>query len=52
MRGRGYRDLWKPQELWASRYIRMPVEIGDGKLTLPKPQDWTIDMRTGTVAIP
>ena len=45
-------DRWTPKELWDSRYVWMPVEIGDGKLTLPKPQDWTIDVRTGTVTIP
>ena len=45
-------DRWTPKELWDSRYVWMPVEIGDGKLTLPKPQDWTIDVRTGIVTIP
>jgi len=45
-------DRWTPKELWDSRYVWMPVEIGDGKLTLPKPQDWTIDVRTGVVRVP
>ena len=45
-------DRWMPKELWDSRYIWMPVEIGDGKLVLPEPRDWTIDVRTGMVAIP
>lgn len=45
-------DRWMPKELWDSRYVWMPVEIGDGKLVLPKPRDWSIDVRTGAVAIP
>jgi hypothetical protein len=40
-------DRWKPHQLWDSRYIWMPVEIGNGKMTLPKPLPWTIDMKTG-----
>ena len=40
-------DRWKPKELWDSRYIWMPVEIGSGSLHLPKPEDWTIDVKTG-----
>jgi hypothetical protein len=45
-------DRWTPKALWDSRYVWMPVEIGDGKLLLPKPQDWMIDVRTGKVTIP
>jgi hypothetical protein len=44
-------DRWKPKELYDSRYIWMPVEIGDGKLALPKPQDWTIDVKSGKTAV-
>jgi len=40
-------DRWKPRELWDSRYIWMPLEIGDGDLRLPHPQPWTLDVRTG-----
>ena len=40
-------DLWRPQTQWDSRYLWMPVEIGDGKLSLPKPQEWTLDIQTG-----
>ncbi len=29
----------------------MPVQIGDGKLTLPEPLLWTLDIVTGEVAI-
>lgn len=40
-------DRWKRDELWDSRYVWMPLEIGDGKLVLPRPQPWTLDLRTG-----
>ena len=42
-------DIWKPQSQWDSRYLWMPLEIGDGKLRLPEPKDWTIDLKTGEV---
>ena len=44
-------DRWMPNALWDSRYIWMPVEIGDGKMTLPKPQNWTIDVQTGVATM-
>lgn len=44
-------DRWTPAALWDSRYIWMPVEIGDGKLALPKPQPWKIDVRTGVTTV-
>lgn len=40
-------DIWKPDAHWDSRYLWMPLEIGDGKLFLPKPQPWTINIKTG-----
>ena len=40
-------DRWKPSALWDSRYIWMPVQIGDGKLWVPEPKPWTIDVKTG-----
>lgn len=40
-------DRWKPKELWDSRYIWMPVQIGEGKLWLPEPKPWTINVKTG-----
>jgi hypothetical protein len=40
-------DRWKPAAQWESSYIWMPVEIGEGKLWLPEPQPWTIDVKTG-----
>jgi unsaturated rhamnogalacturonyl hydrolase len=30
-------DIWKPKTLWDSRYLWMPLEIGDGQLRLPEP---------------
>jgi beta-xylosidase len=44
-------DLWKPSTQWDSRYLWMPLEIGGGKLTLPAPKPWTIDVATGEAAI-
>jgi hypothetical protein len=40
-------DRWKPAALWDSRYIWMPVQIGAGKLWLPEPKPWTINVKTG-----
>lgn len=44
-------DIWKPATQWDSRYIWMPLEIGGGKLHLPPPQNWTMDVVTGEAAI-
>ena len=40
-------DMWKPQSQWNSRYLWMPLEIGNGKMSLPKPQSWRINVETG-----
>lgn len=40
-------DIWKPETQWDSRYLWMPLEIGDGKLFLPKPQPWKFNVKTG-----
>ncbi|MDF2193753.1 family 43 glycosylhydrolase [Paraflavitalea sp. CAU 1676] len=40
-------DQWKPGSQWDSRYLWMPLEIGDGKLWLPKPQPFTLNVKTG-----
>lgn len=40
-------DIWKPRTQWDSRYLWMPLEIGDGKLRLPEPKPWTLDVETG-----
>jgi hypothetical protein len=44
-------DIWRPRTQWDSRYLWMPVEIGDGKLVLPKPAPWTLNVKTGESAI-
>jgi beta-xylosidase len=40
-------DIWRPRQQSDSRYLWMPLEIGDGKLFLPKPAPWKIDIHTG-----
>ncbi len=40
-------DRWKPGAQWDSRYIWMPLEIGEGKLWVPQPKPWTINVETG-----
>lgn len=44
-------DIWKPTTQWDSRYLWMPLRIGDGKLFLPEPRPWTIDVETGEAVI-
>jgi hypothetical protein len=44
-------DIWKPRSQWDSRYLWMPLEIGAGRLTLPEPRDWTLDIATGEAVI-
>jgi hypothetical protein len=44
-------DLWRPETQWDSRYLWMPLEIGDGKLSLPEPREWTLDVTTGEAKI-
>jgi len=40
-------DIWKPKTQWDSRYLWMPLEIGDGKLWLPEPKPWSLNVKTG-----
>lgn len=42
-------DIWKPRTQHKSTYLWMPLEIGDGKLWLPEPKPWKIDVKTGIV---
>jgi hypothetical protein len=44
-------DMWRPQAHWDSRYLWMPLEIGNGKLRLPEPREWTLDVTTGEARI-
>jgi hypothetical protein len=41
-------DKWNPSQQWDSRYLWMPLEIGNGKLWLNEPKPWTIDVKTGS----
>jgi hypothetical protein len=45
-------DRWTPSRLWDSRYIWMPLVMEGGKLRLPEPKPWTIDVETGEVTFP
>ena len=45
-------DRWRPEEQWDSRYVWMPLEIGGGKLWLPEPRPWRIDIVSGEVSFP
>jgi hypothetical protein len=40
-------DIWKPKTQWDSRYLWMPVEIGDGRLWLPAPKPFKLNIKTG-----
>ena len=44
-------DIWEPRTLWDSRYLWMPLEMGNGTMHLPPPQPWTINVKTGEVAL-
>ncbi|HYW44094.1 MAG TPA: family 43 glycosylhydrolase [Bryobacteraceae bacterium] len=44
-------DIWKPRTQWDSRYLWMPVEIGGGKLWVPEPKPWTLDITTGEAVV-
>jgi len=44
-------DIWKPYSQWDSRYLWMPLEIGGGKLRLPEPREWSLDVYTGEALI-
>jgi hypothetical protein len=44
-------DVWKPKELWDSRYQWMPLDMNAGAMHLPAPEPWQLNIRTGEVAI-
>jgi hypothetical protein len=44
-------DLWRPRTQRDSRYLWMPLEIGDGRMRLPEPREWKIDVKTGEAVI-
>lgn len=45
-------DVWKPEKLWDSRYLWMPLVVGNGRLLLPPPRDWTLNVTTGEAKLP
>ncbi len=44
-------DRWTPPRLWDSRYIWMPLHISHGRMTLPRPAPWTLNLHTGIAAV-
>ncbi|HLP77681.1 MAG TPA: family 43 glycosylhydrolase [Candidatus Paceibacterota bacterium] len=44
-------DMWRPNAQWDSRYLWMPLQIGNGKLSLSEPKEWTLDVKTGESVI-
>ena len=44
-------DVWKPSTQWDSRYLWMPLQIGNGKMWLSEPREWTLDVATGEAVI-
>ncbi len=44
-------DIWKPRQLWDSRYLWMPLDMNAGTMQLPPPQPWQLSIKTGEVAI-
>ncbi|AHF14594.1 ricin B lectin [Niabella soli DSM 19437] len=44
-------DQWKPKAQWDSRYLWMPLEIGNGKLWLPEPRSFSLNVKTGEAVL-
>ncbi len=44
-------DQWKPEALWDSRYLWMPMVVRNGTTALPAPHPWSLDVKTGLVTI-
>jgi len=44
-------DIWRPERLWDSRYLWMPLEFKDGGLRLPPPHPWELNVKTGEAKI-
>ena len=42
-------NQWRPSRQWESRYLWMPLEIGNGKLELPEPKPWSLNIKTGEI---
>ncbi len=44
-------DIWSPADHQDGRYLWMPLEIGKGRLWLPEPREWSIDVKTGETRV-
>jgi hypothetical protein len=44
-------DIWKPKELWDSRYLWMPLDMLNKSMHLPPPQPWQLNIKTGETTI-
>lgn len=44
-------DIWKPRTIWDSRYLWMPMDIGNGELHLAPPHPWLVNVKTGSTTI-
>ncbi len=44
-------DIWHPRNLWNSRYLWMPLHIHHGRLSLPPPANWKINLHTGQATL-
>jgi hypothetical protein len=44
-------DIWKPKDLWDSRYLWMPLDMDNGTMHLPPPQPWDLNIKTGEATI-
>lgn len=44
-------DQWNYRAIWDSRYLWMPLEIGNGSVRLPSPAKWTLDITTGEARV-
>ncbi len=44
-------DIWKPAQLWDSRYFWMPLDVTDGAMHLPAPKPWQINVKTGETTL-
>ncbi len=44
-------DIWRPHDLWDSRYLWMPLEISNGSMHLPQPEPWTLNVKSGEASI-
>lgn len=44
-------DIWNPRDLYDSRYLWMPLNIGGGKMHLSQPRPWRVDVITGAISI-